>query len=90
MAEIGSKGPPNGFFLDDLEVGRHFSSRSHTVTADEIKAAYVSNPDVRKDVSGAYKIDYAHIFITGAKRVVNSWTAALKRVVASGNRTKYW
>ena len=38
MAEIGSKGPPNGFFLDDLEVGRHFSSRSHTVTADEIKA----------------------------------------------------
>jgi len=66
------------------------SVNDQLVTADEIKAAYVSNPDVRKDVSGAYKIDYAHIFITGAKRVVNSWTAALKRVVASGNRTKYW
>ena len=38
MAEIASQGPPNGFFLDDLEVGRRFSSRSHTVTADEIKA----------------------------------------------------
>ena len=37
MAELGSKGPPNGFFLEDLE-GRRFSSRSHTVKADEIKA----------------------------------------------------
>lgn len=38
MGEIGSKGPPNGLFLDDLAVGRRFSSRSHTVNADEIKA----------------------------------------------------
>jgi acyl dehydratase len=38
MAEIGSEGPPNGLFLEDLEVGRRFSSRSHAVTADEIKA----------------------------------------------------
>ena len=38
MGEIGSKGPPNGLFLDDLAVGRRFSSRSHTVSADEIKA----------------------------------------------------
>jgi acyl dehydratase len=38
MAEIGSKGPPNGLFLEDLEIGRRFSSRSHTVNADEIKA----------------------------------------------------
>ena len=38
IKEHGSNGPRNGFFLEDLEVGRRFTSRSHSVNAQEIKA----------------------------------------------------
>ena len=34
----GSKSVPRTFFLDDLSVGQHFSSGSHTIDAAQIKA----------------------------------------------------